>query len=629
MTGAPGIARRGSDAVRSSMVEHDARSRFVVQRGLFAGPSPLIDDDLYAEVKSGFAQRSRNRIDIDPHARVETNSYFGRFPATYWQRWTTVTSVRISMTYSGAGRLALIASDSDGHERTVDAAVVDGDGLVELDAKLDHFVDGGGLWLRMDTAQSPLMVEGAEWTVDPPSSVRPAAVVVCTFNRADECATTVDALGSDETVMAGVDAVFVVDQGSDPVESRAKFRAVVKHLGSKLVYIRQPNLGGAGGFTRGMYEVTDVVGADHANIVLMDDDILCEPETVLRLNAFANLTAEPTIVGAQMLGLFHPDRILVGAEYADLSGPTVGIPAANAEVDSSVIKKKQEIRVDAGYNGWWTCLIPSEIVAKQGYPLPLFFQWDDVEYAIRARGHGFATVTLPGAGVWHADFTWKDWDEWHRYFNIRNGLLVAALHSEFDGPTLFRSLGRDLLRFLVGMQYGLALTQIKAIEDFNSGPAAFADGGVAAARDIRHERAHFAETIRHPSSIIPDLRNADYQIAKAAPWPSLEGAVLAKRLLRQWRGSVVPHPVAIASKDALWWHVSLFGHAIVTDASQEGVRVRRRNKELARELAVRGAKALWRLRSNAPKLRDRYREEFPAMVSRENWKRLFNIPDAG
>ena len=40
-------------------------------------------------------------------------------------------------------------------------------------------------------------------------------------------------------------------------------------------------------------------------------------------------------------------------------------------------------------------------------------------------------MTLPGAGVWHADFAWKDWDEWHRYFNLRNALITAALHSEF------------------------------------------------------------------------------------------------------------------------------------------------------------------------------------------------------
>ncbi|WP_027494779.1 glycosyltransferase [Rhodococcus sp. JG-3] len=619
---APDIAHSSSD-VRSRLVEHDPQSRFVVQRGLFSGPSTLIDDDLYTHIASGLAYRSRHEVAIEPNAEIDTNTYFGRFPASYWQRWTAVTEVRVQLSYDGAGRIALVASDSDGRDRTVDAVDVDGSGTVEVNGLLDRFVDGGAMWIRINTHTTTLKLSEVAWSVDSPETVRPAAVVVCTFNRADECAETVAVLGNDSEVVAGLDAVYVVDQGTDLVEIREKFQNIARVLGDKLVYIRQPNLGGAGGFTRGMYEVTDVVGADHANVILMDDDILCEPETVLRVNAFANMTVEPAIVGAQMLGLFHPDRILVGAEHADLSGPKVGIPSTNALVNSSVVKKSQDIRVDAGYNGWWTCLIPSEIIAQVGYPLPLFFQWDDVEYGLRARSRGFATVTLPGAGVWHADFSWKDWDEWHRYFNIRNGLLTAALHSEFDGKVLFRSLSRDLLRFLVGMQYGLALTHIKAIEDFLQGPEVFHDGGIEAAADIRRERAMYSETVRHSAAHAPELQNADYQIASAAPWPSMEGLVLAKRLMQQLRGRVNPHPVAIASRDAHWWHVSLFGHAVVTDASQEGVRVRRHNAELMKQLLVRGLRAQWKLRSQAPRIRDSYRREFESMTSRSNWARLF------
>lgn len=619
---APEIAHSSAD-VRSRLVEHDPQSRFVVQRGLFSGPSTLIDDDLYTHIESGLAYRSRRSVAIEPNAEIDTDTYFGRFPASYWQRWTAVKEVRVTMSFDGAGRIALVASDSDGRDRTVDAVDVDGSGTVEVNGLLDRFVDGGAMWIRINTHTTGLTLKDVSWTVESPEKIRPAAVVVCTFNRADECAETVATLGSDGQVVDGLDAVYVVDQGTDLVEGREKFRNTASALGDKLVYIRQPNLGGAGGFTRGMYEVTDVVGADHANVILMDDDILCEPETVLRVNAFANLTVEPAIVGAQMLGLFHPDRILVGAEHADLSGPKVGIPSTNALVNSSVVKKSQDIRVDAGYNGWWTCLIPSEIIAQVGYPLPLFFQWDDVEYGLRARGRGFATVTLPGAGVWHADFSWKDWDEWHRYFNIRNGLLTAALHSEFDGRVLFRSLTRDLLRFLVGMQYGLAFTHIKAIEDFLQGPGIFEDGGVEAAGSIRRDRSMYSETVRHSAAHAPELQNADYQIASAAPWPSMEGLVLTKRLVQQLRGRVNPHPVAIASRDAHWWHVSLFGHAVVTDASQEGVRVRRYNQQLMKELLARGMRAHWNLRRQAPTLRDRYRDAFESMTSRSNWARLF------
>ena len=97
--------------------------------------------------------------------------------------------------------------------------------------------------------------------------------------------------------------------------------------------------------------------------------------------------------------------------------------------DERLLPIGQDRRVDTEYNGWWACLVPATIIRAIGYPLPLFFQWDDIEFGYRARAHGFPTVALPGAGVWHADFGWKDWDEWHRYFNMRNGLITAALHS--------------------------------------------------------------------------------------------------------------------------------------------------------------------------------------------------------
>ena len=51
----------------------------------------------------------------------------------------------------------------------------------------------------------------------------------------------------------------------------------------------------------------------------MDDDILCEPETILRLNAFANLTPSPTIVGAQMLYLKNTRELHVSAEQTQMT----------------------------------------------------------------------------------------------------------------------------------------------------------------------------------------------------------------------------------------------------------------------------------------------------------------------
>ena len=601
-------------------------STMVAQRGLFGGPSPLVSNDMYALIERGVAHRSRTALRLEPDARVSTNTYFGRFPASYWQRWTGVTAVEVSAQVSGNGRVALVASDVEGETRTVATAAVDGPGMLRLVAPIDHFVDGGALWVVVSTDTAVVELSGLTWSVAAPEHHRPASVVICTFNRADDCVATLAAMADDDAALTDVEHVYVVDQGTDRVDTRADFGRISEVLGGKLRYITQPNLGGAGGFTRGLLEVTDSAGSEHANVIFMDDDVLCEPETVVRLNAFANKTVEPAIIGGQMLYLLHPEQLHVGAERADLPTLAAGIATPHALHDIDVTENHQDERVDGAYNGWWTCLIPAEIVQKIGFPLPLFFQWDDIEYGYRARAAGHATVTLPGAGVWHADFAWKDWDDWHRYFNIRNAMITAALHSDFNGKQVARGLRAQLTRYLLSMQYGLAYTLIKAVEDFLEGPEFLHDGGQAAAAAIRQGRAQYPETIRHPASAVPGLRAADMSIVVSAPPPSLKRAVLVKRIVDQALGRTQPHTVAIPASEAHWWHVSQFEEAVVTDASQEGVRLRRRNPTLAKELLVRGLKACRRLSHEAPQQKARYEAAMPQLTSRKNWARLYDRP---
>ncbi|MCE6996922.1 glycosyltransferase [Saccharothrix sp. S26] len=619
----------------STLVEHEAPEKLLAQRGLFAGPSQIVSEDLYAEISQGIADRERHRLVVHPHAAVSMNTYFGRFPATYWQRWCVSAEVELSLTLTGSGTVSIVASDAEGESRTIVAEQVSGakGQVVSMTAKIDKFTDGGALWFDVVTGEHELVVENPRWTVAPPKRVRPTAIVICTFNRVEDCLNTMAALASDAEPLSLVDAVYVVDQGSDPVESRPRFAEVAAALGDKLRYIRQPNLGGAGGFTRGLYEVMEVDHAEHANVLFMDDDVLCEPEIVVRTTAFANRTAQPVIVGGQMLYLLHPNHLHVGAEYANLDTLAPGQVVEGALHDADLTgydeetgkRNVQDRRVDAGYNGWWSCLIPSEIVKAIGYPLPLFFQWDDIEYGYRARARGFATVTLPGAGVWHADFHWKDWDDWHRYFNLRNALITSALHSQFDPKRICRSMAGQLATYLVAMQYGLAATQLKAIEDFLRGPEVLRDGGVEAAAEIRKLRAEFPETVKHPASEVPGISSGDLPLISAPPAPKLFAPVLAKRMVNQLLGRSAHDVGAVAAGDAAWWHVSLFNTAVVTDASQEGVRVRRRDRELAIRLGKRGTKLLKELYQRAPEMQRAYRDAMGELTSRENWRRLYDL----
>jgi galactofuranosylgalactofuranosylrhamnosyl-N-acetylglucosaminyl-diphospho-decaprenol beta-1,5/1,6-galactofuranosyltransferase len=598
---------------------------FIAQRTLFAGPSTEAPEELYALAEKGVMVRDRDQVILDGHALVTTNTFFGRFPASYWQRWTSVRTVDVIATVSGSGLVRVLASDSDGDARTVashrveDAHADD----VRLTVALDKFIDGGALWLELQTTTAGMTVEHVRWAVGAgPRSRRPTAVVICTYNRADDCLATLATLASDPEVLSELSAVYVVDQGSDSVDSRADFPALRDRLGSALHYIRQPNLGGAGGFTRGVHEAVRNETVDRVNLLLMDDDIKLEPDTVVRLRALADRADRPILVGGQMLNLLHPDRLHVGAETADLAILRAGRPVADALADTDVTEEHQEIRVDASYNAWWTCLIPSEVVAAIGYPLPLFFQWDDIEYGLRARGAGFPTVTLPGAGVWHADFAWKNWDDWSRYFSFRNSLITSALHSDFDRRRIVDHLARELANYLVSMRYGLAALMIRAVEDFLRGPEVLADGGAEISAVVRKLWSEYAETTNHPAHDVPGVPDVAMPRTAAAPTPSMMRAVLVKRivwqLLRKSRGTV-----SISAADAHWWHVSLFDTAVVTDPSQEGVRVRRYDRAEMLGLARRGGAVLWRLMREGERAREKWRAALPELADRETWTRLF------
>ncbi|MBY8856082.1 glycosyltransferase [Nocardia sp. CA2R105] len=620
--------RSVTPAPEARATENLAPDRLVLARGVFTGPAPKISDELYAVVK-GKSQRERQSLRLDKGASAHTNTYFGRFAASYWQRWTTVTEVEVAMTLEvgDRARIRLAASDIAGHRRIIDSADVSGDGRVVLRAPLDQYVDGGALWLEFDAVGGELGITELAWTAPAPERVRPVAIAICTFNRAQDCAHTVAALASDPVVLSALTAVYVVDQGTDLVENRPLYQETAPRFGEKLHYIRQPNLGGAGGFTRGLYEVSasgSFTGSEHADIILMDDDILCEPETVVRLQAFANLTVEPTLVGAQMLFLLNPDYLNVGAEEVHLGELKHGQKVPKALRNTSMLKRNQERRVDAGYNAWWTCLIPAEVVDRIGLPVPIFFQWDDVEYGIRAREAGFVTVTLPNAAVWHADFYWKDYDDWARYFSMRNSLIVGSMHADLDPKAVTRQLFRTLAEHLVAMQYGLVHTTLQGIEDFLKGPKVLRDGGIDALAAARGTRSEFEETVKHPAATAP-IRSADIQVRRDVGDPSRPVLVLIKRAIQQWTGRTQPGLKAVTREDAHWWHVALFDHVMVTDASQSGVRIRKRDKAKARALLLRTIRVLRRLRRELPALSQQYRTAMPELTSRENWERLYEL----
>lgn len=602
----------------------DHPARITAARVLFSGPEVWINDELYVDVTAGTARLTRDTATLAPHSRLHTNTYFGRFEASYWRRWTGVREVTVEFTTAGDGEVTALlrASDIGAHARTIDTVVVRAGETVRLTGALDKFLDGGALWIEVRTGDGEVTLAAGRWIVDGgPRAGTPTHVAICTFNRADDCARTVSALASDPEVVAILDAVHVTDQGTDHVDSRDDYVAAAAILGARLRYRRQPNLGGAGGFSRGMAEAT--ASGDDVNVLIMDDDVRVEPEAVLRLTALANAATRPILVGAQMLYLYNPDSLLISAEAADLPRLEAGQPADPFCLeDVSAVEHIQERRIDAQYNAWWSCLVPASVIAEVGFAMPYFFQWDDIEYALRCREAGYPTVTLPGAAVWHADFYWKDEEDFGKFFSLRNSLITVSMHGGATAREMTKEVTRRVLRAVASHQYGLAHTYLRAVEAFLEGPDTLEDGGREALARIREERDGYRETRRiDVGQLPPHITFA--RAPSVALAPGKEDLILAKRMLAQRLGRSAAGPVAISYEDSYWWHISLFDHAYVTDAGQNAIRELRRDPALVGELTARTARIARRLVREADAVGVRYRESLPRITGRENWARLF------
>ena len=63
-----------------------------------------------------------------------------------------------------------------------------------------------------------------------------------------------------------------------------------------------------------------------------------------------------------MLFLHNPTYLLASAEKADLVTLRRGVTDDKfVQQNKNMLKKLPDRRVDATYNGWWTCLIPAEV----------------------------------------------------------------------------------------------------------------------------------------------------------------------------------------------------------------------------------------------------------------------------
>lgn len=187
-----------------------------------------------------------------------------------------------------------------------------------------------------------------------------------------------------------------------------------------LTVIHQENVGGSGGFYRGI-QYAYQAGADW--IWCMDDDVFPRPDCMEHLLPYIH---EPGV------GILAPRRLMEGQIFTnDFQKVNLSNPFASMYQQKL---KKQVVNgpVDICGTAFEGLCISRKAVAEIGLPnKELFIFCDDTDYCLRAVLAGFRILYIPSALMDKEKFFSNDsWEErsrkkkWKRFYQVRNSTYL-------------------------------------------------------------------------------------------------------------------------------------------------------------------------------------------------------------
>lgn len=653
-----------------------------LQRVIFPRPGdPLDVRSLYLIETGSTPSRthvlSRTNLMVPADAEVSFETYFNGFAASYWRRWTTLTSVVLRIAVTGSGRIDVYRSKTDGSRIAVAGQVFGITGaeiaqgpaaaqtsvtpidtaegpiaVVEVEVDLAPFEDSGWIWFDLTSDTDVEIIEAGWFSSVAAPATRPdprpghegettdnsrsVVIGIPTFNRPDDAINALHALASDPEVDSAIEAVIMVDQGSRHVSDHPGFESAIAPFGERYRRFDQGNFGGSGGYSRVMYEALQTTQSPF--ILYMDDDIAIEPDSVLRAVEFARFSKKPMLVGGEMLNLQERSHLHSMGEVIDrnsfmwTSAPHVHYDHDFARYPLSDKENSTDLhrRIDVEFNGWWMCLIPRVIAEQAGQPLPLFIKWDDAEYGLRTGKLGYSTVTMPGIAIWH--MAWSDKDDaidWQAYFHLRNRLVVAAMYLDGNPRGMLASSLKATLKHLLCLEYSTVAIQIEAIRDFLRGPDALFELLPSALPKVAQIRSRFSDAVVLPSATeLPPASGVPAGLISEPRGRVRKVVRLARGLAHSLKSDDPNASEAPEANfppiEARWYSLSQIDRATVTTSDGRGVVYRRRNRKKASALISESLRLHRELAQRFDEMRDAYRAAHGELTSRESWKDFFD-----
>ncbi|RME58034.1 hypothetical protein D6779_07340 [Candidatus Parcubacteria bacterium] len=580
-------------------------------QNILLAPRVVADEALYFRGKGGYVAEPET-LRLEKGADIDFFSWYGLFNLETWRTYTACE--QFFLRGKASGRVIIELWHHTGpHQRYRLASLLHESEATEVfTLAVPDGIHSGLLSVRVkalgDASICQLCWEGT--APQPPKPVR-LGLVMTTFNRQSAAlasaqrisafiASIQEQLSPDEAV-----ALAVVDNGRN---------LDLPELPG-VVHIPNPNLGGSGGFARGLYYFKEERGFSHC--LFMDDDAACETESIWRTLQLLCFSIVDDLAIAGTLFAQSPPWLQI-ERGALFRYHCVGLGHGRDLRSVRQLFKNEKSRL-FDYGGWWFFAFP---VSGVDYPFPFFVRGDDVHFGL----HNHLTkITLAGVSTWGEDFTAKE-SPMTRYLDMRHHLMQYLLSKQLKANPLVwvRLILPSVLRSVLTMRYAAAEAQLLAIEHVLQGPRFWeANPALESVWNVlrplnEEEKPQQIPPVLEKQQISSESRSRKVWWRRLYKVMTLNGHLLPRRA---WKHEPVRIDKASFELEAFLPYACVY---LVTPYAEGGIRLckdRRRFFSIVWRMLGLTGKILY----SSASLQKAYRSAAPRLMSRAFWEQQFGL----
>ncbi len=447
-------------------MNHANNALHTLQELVLPSPELMLPEALYWSSRKAVAYNHEGKsLDFAAGGRIEFNSFHNAFAAKQWELHDKKHRLHILVEGNGElhvevhavtpkDRFLLTAAKVNFEtEPTVGRATIELPDIYRTPADCDKII-----YIIAWSEGRASLKRVSYCTALPPRRTVKLGAVITHFKREKWVLPALARMSREllgDVQIAPCVHVFVIDNS----------RSLPPDHGEGITVIPNRNLGGAGGFTRGLLETEDGDGFTHC--LFMDDDATMEIEPIKRTIRFLSYCEERVSVAGGLFLLSQPTEAF---ESSGRWNHTTSPVCYELDVSKPENLAKYVADDELGqYGGWW--FYAFGLKDFRYYPFPFFVRGDDIGFGLM---NGLRIKSLLGVASWAECFESKE-SVVIAYLNFRHMVMNSVVAKSCSPYPLMRLVTSWTVRLLICYRYAAAEATLKALEDGLKGEAYWRD----------------------------------------------------------------------------------------------------------------------------------------------------------